>query len=117
MTAIDSTSKKRHSPAWSKGPAVRFGWAVASVFVVESLIVGTGALPSVAFFEWHFSWNVGGAWVRTLVISMAVIPSYLIFAAALMALSAWTMRLLGWRPPTHAELRIADVEWQLCDWG
>lgn len=105
-----------HRP-WGPRQALRFGWTILSIFVVESLLVGFSALPAVLFFEWHRGLELAPRWVEVLVLVMSLIPSYLIFAVLLMVASAWSMRLLGWRPPANAELSIADLERDLCNWA
>jgi len=106
----------RHD-AWTPHQAVRFVWTIVSVFVVESLIVGFAALPTVTFFAWHASIDISPGWLKVLIVSMSIIPSYVIFAIALMALSATTMRLLGWRPPANGSLEIAKLPPELCNWA
>ena len=54
--------------------------------------------------------------LRVVILAMSFLPAYLIFAFALMWLSATSARLLDWRPPDGAELSIAALEWPLCDW-
>jgi acetyltransferase-like isoleucine patch superfamily enzyme len=103
--------------SWSPRLALRFGWTVVSLFVVESVVLGVAALPTVAFLSWHASWGLSPRWLKVMIVAMAVVPSYLIFAAVLMAASAWSVRLLGWRPPAEGELSIADLDPRLCDWG
>lgn len=103
--------------AWRPRQALRFAWTVTSIFVVESLIVGLSALPAVAFFEWHAALDFSHRSIKILIIAMALIPAYVIFSLMLMATSAAAMRLLGWRPPRHAELAIADLEPALCNWA
>jgi acetyltransferase-like isoleucine patch superfamily enzyme len=90
---------------------------VLTIFAVESVVVGLASLPTVTFLEWHTSWEVSPRWMKIVVVAMAVIPAYLIFALVLMAASAWAMRLLGWRPPKEAELPIADLDPALCNWA
>jgi acetyltransferase-like isoleucine patch superfamily enzyme len=95
----------------------RFVWTLASSFVVESVLFGLAALPAVVFFRWHTTWSIDSSIVRTLVLAMALVPSYAIFAVLLMALSAGAMRLLGWRPEAPAEMVIAELGWPLCNWA
>lgn len=95
----------------------RASWAVVSAFAVESVVFGLAALPAVVLWEWHLRWEVSPAWVRIVVMAMSLVPAYLVFAVALMLLSASAMRLLGWRTPAGAEWRIADLEWPLLRWG
>jgi len=96
---------------------VRAAWAVLSAFAVESAVFGLAVLPAVVFWEWHLRWHVRPAWARIVVLAMSLVPAYAVFAVCLMALSAFAMRVLGWRTPVNAEMRIADLEWPLLDWG
>ena len=106
-----------HHKAWTPAQALRFAWTIVSVFVVESLIVGFAALPTVAFFDWLASLDISPSWLKVVIVSMSIIPAYVIFAIALMALSATTMRVLGWRPPTSGDFEIADLPPELCNWA
>ncbi len=112
--ATDTAAGRR---AWDGGAVFRFVWTLVSTFMVESLILGLAALPAVTFFQWHASWNIEPSAVRTVVLVMALAPAYVIFALLLMVLSAGAMRLLGWRPVAPAELPIASLPWELCDWA
>jgi len=47
---------------------------------------------------------------------MSFIPAYLVFALALMLLSAAATRALGWRAPSRVDVAIAELEWPLLDW-
>lgn len=96
---------------------LRVVWALVSVFVVESIVFGLAVLPAALFWEWHLRWDFPATWVRIVVLSMAFIPAYILFALALMVLSAASTRLFGWRTPPESQLRIADFEWPLLDWG
>jgi acetyltransferase-like isoleucine patch superfamily enzyme len=95
---------------------LRLLWALASIFVVESLIFGLAAAPAVVFWQWHFSWRIAGTGMRILLLAMAFLPAYLVFAAGLILWSAGAMRLLGWRTPPRAELRLDAFEWPVLDW-
>jgi acetyltransferase-like isoleucine patch superfamily enzyme len=90
---------------------------VASVFVVESVVFGLAVLPAAVFWEWHFRWTLPRPWMRIVFLSMSFVPAYLLFAFGLMLLSALSTRVLGWRTPPDREMRIADLEWPLLDWG
>ena len=96
--------------------ATRLTWCLGSAFIVESVIFGLAVLPAVAFWSWHVSWDLDPAWLRIIVLSMAFIPAYLIFALVLMTLSALAMRVLRWRTPVDAELPIRELPWPLLDW-
>lgn len=107
---IEDRASARARKAW------RVGWAVLTTFVVESVIFGLSVLPAALFWEWHFHWRWPAAWMRIVLLAMSFVPAYFVFALALMVLSAGAVRLLGWRTPAHAELRIADLEWPLLHW-
>lgn len=92
-------------------------WAVTSVLLVESLVFGLAALPAVLFFEWLWSWHITPGWLRIVVLSMALVPAYLVLVLGLIVLSPLAMRALGWRTPPNAAMRIADLEWPLLVWA
>lgn len=94
----------------------RVAWTLLSIFVVESLVFGISVLPAAVFWEWHLTWSIPRPWMRVVVLAMALVPTYLLFAGLLMLLSALAMRLTGWRAPAGMELRIRDLEWPLLDW-
>lgn len=95
----------------------RVAWAVVSVFAVESLIIGLAVLPAVSFWTWHLGWTGLPTGIRVMVMAMAFVPAYLLFAAGLIVYSAAATRLLGWRTRAGIETRIADFEWPLLDWA
>jgi acetyltransferase-like isoleucine patch superfamily enzyme len=90
---------------------------VATVFVVESTVLGLAVLPAVAFWTWHFRWIGLDPWLRVVLLAMAFVPAYLVFAAGLMAYSALATRVLGWRTRAGLATRLADFDWPLLDWG
>lgn len=95
----------------------RLGWAIFSAFAVESVVLGLSVLPAVLFWEWTFRWSLPANWIRIVLLSMSLVPAYLLFAVALMTLTAVAMRLVGWRTVAHADMRIVDLEWPLLDWA
>ncbi|MGI9595607.1 MAG: acyltransferase, partial [Acidimicrobiales bacterium] len=97
--------------------ALKFAWTAISCFVVESAVFGLAALPATVFYQWHFALELGPRPLRLFLLAAAFIPAYAIFALLFMALSAETARLLGWRPPTTAELRIAELPKGLRNWA
>lgn len=102
---------------WSRAALLRLAWTLVSAFFVESLVFALAALPAVAFFRWHTTWSIEPTYLKTLVLAMALVPSYVIFAVILMALSAGSMRALRWRPVAPMEMAIADLDWPLCNWA
>jgi acetyltransferase-like isoleucine patch superfamily enzyme len=92
-------------------------WTVLSGFVVESLVFALAVLPAALFWAWHFRLSLPVNWLRTLVLTLAFVPAYLLFAFGLIVFSALVTRLLGWRTPAGMEMRIADMEWPLLRWA
>ena len=105
------------APAKDIRRSLRVAWALASAFVVESVVFGLAVLPAALFWEWHLLWQLPVPWIRIVVLSMAFIPAYILFALTLMILSATSARLFGWRTPRNAQMRIIDFDWPLLDWG
>lgn len=102
------------APGWV---ALRVGWAAASVFVVESLVLGLAIMPAAVFYQWHLDWSLSPWWVRGVLLGAATVPAYLIFAHLLMALSALACRGLGWRPEAGQVMPLAEMGWPLLDWA
>ena len=95
---------------------VRLAWALISIFVVESVVFGLAVAPAVVFWHWHFTWVVSPLWLRSVVLAMAFVPTYLLFAAGLIVWSSWSVRLLGWHTPQRGTFEIDAFEWPLLDW-
>jgi acetyltransferase-like isoleucine patch superfamily enzyme len=94
----------------------RFAWAVVTVFVFESVVIALAVLPAVAFWSWHLRWAVP-EWARVPLLALAFVPAYLLFAVGLAVYSAVGTRLLGWRTVDGLDVRLADYEWPVLDWG
>jgi serine acetyltransferase len=94
----------------------RVTWTLLSGFAVESIVFGLAVFPAAVFWEWHLTWPFPGELARIVVLAMVFVPAYLLFAVALMLFSAAATRLLGWRTPAEAKMRIRDLEWPLLDW-
>jgi acetyltransferase-like isoleucine patch superfamily enzyme len=87
------------------------------VFVIVSLVFALAALPAVAFWTWHYQWTGLPPVARVVVLAMAFVPAYLLFAVGLMVYSAAATRLLGWRTRPGLATRLQDFDWPLLDWG
>lgn len=109
---VDGRSRPQTAPR-----IARIAWAVLTVFVVESVVIGLAAVPAVAFWRWHLGWRAIPEVAVVFVLAMAAVPAYLLFAVGLMVYSALLTRLLGWRTPDGVELRIADHDWPVLDWA
>jgi acetyltransferase-like isoleucine patch superfamily enzyme len=101
---------------WTVLETAKVLWAVASCFVVESIIFGISVLPASVFWQWHFSWALKNPLIKMVLLSMAFIPAYLIFAFSLMVFSGIMTRLTGWQTPRNASMRIDSPDWPLLNW-
>jgi acetyltransferase-like isoleucine patch superfamily enzyme len=96
---------------------LRVVWAASSVLVVETLVLAAAALPAVTIWTWGRGFERVPDWSRVIFLAVLAVPSYLVFAFGVLLYSAWATRLLGWRTAPGLELRLADYEWPLLDWG
>ncbi|HUE88505.1 MAG TPA: hypothetical protein VMO26_20705 [Vicinamibacterales bacterium] len=98
--------------------SARVAWTLVSIFAVESLVFGLSGLPAFLFWTWALSWATP-PWplVRPLVLAVSLVPAYLVFATTLVALSAASTRILGWRTAPDGAWRLADLEWGLLNWS
>ena len=82
---------------------VRITSALTQILVVESLTIGIAALPAVAFWNWVGALHPWDPWIlRTMILSISLVPAYLLFSMALMALTAFFCRILRWYTPLGA---------------
>lgn len=94
----------------------RIGWTLTTVCLVQTVVCGLSLLPVLLLWSPLVSNNTWGVVTRALVISLAAVPSYALFALALMILSPLSLHLTRWRTAPDAEMRIADLDWPLLDW-
>lgn len=99
------------------GKVGRVAWALLTIAIMETVVFGLSALPAALFWQWQFHWPIRENALRIILLAMSLVPAYLVFAIALMTLSALSAHLLGWRTPLNAEMPIADLEWPLLDWA
>jgi acetyltransferase-like isoleucine patch superfamily enzyme len=95
----------------------RISWALVSFAVVQTLVCGLAALPIVLLWSELFEITAARPVMRAVALSLAAVPSYVLFTLLLMVVSPLATRLAGWRTPPAAEIRIADVEWPLLTWA
>ena len=91
-------------------------WALLSIFVVECVVFGLAMLPGALFWEIFSLLTYPYLFVRIIVLSMAFVPAYGLFAVSLMVLSALSTRWLGWQTPASADMPIKAPGWPLLNW-
>jgi acetyltransferase-like isoleucine patch superfamily enzyme len=99
------------------GAAWRIGWTVVTIGLVLGVVCGLSVLPVLFIWSRLVTWTASSVAARLMVFSLAAVPSYVLFALSLMALSAISTRVTGWRTPANVEMRIADVDWPLMNWA
>ena len=75
----------------------RVTWTVISIFLVETIVFGLSVLPAFTFWSWTMEWVPEPMILRPAIVAMSLIPAYLVFAFALIALSAFSTKMCGWR--------------------
>ena len=102
-----NTSRQRMVHFW------RIVWTASTLVLVEIIICGLSAIPVVMLWL-QLAKRLGASpRLQIILLSSALIPSYIIFALALLFVSPLIIRLVGWRTPAHAEMRIANLDWPL----
>jgi hypothetical protein len=105
----------REASSARPGIRLRIAWMIASFIVVQSAICGAAAAPIVLIWTRLLELLPAGP-ARIVFASIAALPSYGVFAILLMAVSAFTLRALGWQTPPDSQMRIADFEWPVLNW-
>ena len=96
--------------------AGRVAWTVVSILVVETVVFGLSVMPAFSFWTWAQT-RVPDPWIlRPAVVAMSLIPAYLLFAFSLVALSALSTKVCGWRTAPNGMWKLRDLEWPLLDW-
>ena len=116
----DSLPRNGRAPRSRRARAIvggaRIAWTVATLVVVQTIVCGLAVLPVLALWGPLVAWTAGDPVAQVVTASFAVIPSYVLFAVALMFGSAAATRVTGWRTRPSANLRLADLDWPLLDW-
>jgi acetyltransferase-like isoleucine patch superfamily enzyme len=101
---------------WRLVVAWRIAWTIASLVAVQIVVCGLSAAPVVLVWQWLLSVSGGNRLARWALFSLAIAPSYAVFALCLTVVSPLAMRLLRWHTPPDADMRIADMDWALMRW-
>lgn len=96
--------------------AWRIAWTLMSFMVVECVVAGTAALPLTLLWILLLPRTSSVPWLRITSASLALFPSYVLFALLFMVLSALAARAMGWRTAAAAQMPIRDVDWNLLHW-
>ncbi len=96
--------------------AWRIAWTIVSLVAVQTVVCGLAAAPVVFFWRWLIGLEALHPAARWAIVSLGIAPSYVLFALGLLLAAPLALRLVGWRTPPDAEMRIADMDWALLQW-
>jgi acetyltransferase-like isoleucine patch superfamily enzyme len=96
--------------------AWRIAWTLLTFIVVEGIVAGVAALPVTWLWLWLLVRTSHLPWLRITSVSLALFPSYVLFALLFMFLSALAARGMRWRTEPAAAMRIRDIDWNLLHW-
>jgi acetyltransferase-like isoleucine patch superfamily enzyme len=91
-------------------------WTVISILLVQTAVCGMAALPVLLLWRYLLPWAASIGTVGLPIISLAIVPSYVMFALDLMFFSAISARMTGARTPADAELPLSEMGWPLMRW-
>jgi hypothetical protein len=91
-------------------------WTAATLLLVQGIVCGVALLPVVAMLYSILAFAGSSRVVLVVLVSLALMPAYVLFALGLMMVSPLALRLLRWRTPPDTSFRIADIDWLLLSW-
>ena len=101
---------------WLASASWRIRVTAVSIVLLQTIVCGLAVLPAALLWAALASWVAPTRSVWIGLVSIGLVPSYVVFALSLMAVSALSTRIVGLRTPGDAEMRIADADWRLMRW-
>jgi acetyltransferase-like isoleucine patch superfamily enzyme len=98
------------------GKLARMVWTAVTLLLVQGIVCGVALLPAVVWLYSILKFSGTNRVAQVLLVSLALMPAYVLFALCLMMVSPLALRLLGWRTPPDTTFRIADIDWLLLSW-
>ena len=96
----------------------RVAWTIVIVCIVQGLVCALSVLPVVLLWSGLIRRTTASSLLfRAILFSGSIVPSYILFALCLMALSAFSTRVTGWRTSPNLQLRISAMDWPLLNWA
>jgi serine acetyltransferase len=96
---------------------LRIGITAVSILVVQTIVCGVALAPSVFLWRGVLEAIHADSMWRPVIISVLIVPSYVLFALCLMPVSAVMTWMTGARTPGGATVRIDDMSWPLMRWA
>ena len=95
---------------------MRVSCTVIEILVVETIVCGIAAIPSVALWMQLAASTRDSPGLRVALTALFAVPSYVLFALILMACSAAATWITRARTAPDVELRLHDLDWPLLRW-
>jgi hypothetical protein len=116
MAMTDARNMGGRAAQVRRGAAWRIGLTISWIIVTQSVVIGLAVfLPAILWRQLLALVELEGL-LWSVVFAFAAAPAYGVFALSLMFVSAAAGRVLGWRAPEDAEMRISDMSWPLLRW-
>jgi acetyltransferase-like isoleucine patch superfamily enzyme len=103
--------RRRATIAW------RVCWTITSLIVVQIVVCAISAAPVVFGWFWIASIVRADSLAWPVLVSIAIVPSYAVFAVCLLMVAPLATRLLAWQTPEDSSMRVSDVNWPLLRWA
>jgi acetyltransferase-like isoleucine patch superfamily enzyme len=99
------------------GIYARVTWTLVSYVVVQSLVLGVAAIPGAWAIHAVHPLLPKATWLRVVVYAVGLVPTFIVFAVALMACTAGATKVFGWRPRAGQEMAVREFGWPVLSWA
>ena len=87
------------------------------ILFVQAVVCGLAVVPVSIGWMKLLAWTALHRGTGPLVVSLLLVPSYVVFALCLMFVSALATRVTGARTPPNADMCVAEMGWPLMRWA
>lgn len=94
----------------------RIIWTLVSLAIVQTLVCAIAAAPAVLIAIELLRYSSENLLARVALISLPIVPLYMLFALCLMIVSPLAMRMFGWETPDNVATPLANLDWPLLRW-
>jgi len=105
----------RGSYSFTVARYLRLGYTVLRIIILQTMVCGLAFAPVVLLWQ-AMELPARSPALRLALQSLLIVPSYVLFALALLIVSPAGTRLARLRTPENTTLRLVDLEWPLLKW-
>ncbi|HEY1304346.1 MAG TPA: hypothetical protein VGF24_12385 [Vicinamibacterales bacterium] len=95
----------------------RITWTVASLCLEQLLVCTLAVIPVALLWAQALAWTSHASLGRIALVSVLLVPSYVLFTVCLMLVSGLTVRALHAGTPPDLEMPISGFGWPLLRWA